>query len=611
MTEQAKGSIERISGPLVVVTGLEGASMHELVRIGPQKLYGEIIEIKAGHYSVQVYEETDGLTPGDVVEPVRMPLSVELGPGLMAGIYDGVQRPLDKLAAQTGEFIIRGAEAKALDRDKRWSFQATRKPGDHVVAGDIIGTVQETQLVEHRIMVPVGVSGELTHVESRECTVEETVAVVKTDTGEVQLSMIQHWPVRTSRPVRKRLRPHTPLVTGQRILDMLFPLTKGGTACVPGPFGSGKTVVQHQLAKWADADIIVYVGCGERGNEMADVLLEFPELTDPRSGRPLVERTVLVANTSNMPVAAREASIFTGITMAEYFRDMGYDVALMADSTSRWAEAMREMSGRLGEMPGEEGYPAYLSSRMAGFYERAGNAYVLGSDDDRRGSVSVIGAVSPPGGDLSEPVVQATLRVVRVFWGLDDRLASQRHFPAINWLNSYSLYQDVLDGHCNENVSPDWKKNRVEAMALLQRESELEEIVRLVGMDALSVSDRLILQSSRMIREDFLHQNAFDPVDTYTSLPKQFHMLDLIITFHHEARKVLEGDGVDFDELLKLPVLERIARAKLIDEHDIDLGAEFAKLKEELVSQVSGVGGKHEQPAEEEESPSAATGKKE
>lgn len=613
MIEQAKGSIERISGPLVVAIGLEGASMHELVRIGPQRLFGEIIEVKSGHYSVQVYEETDGLTPGDVVEPLRMPLSVELGPGLMSGIYDGVQRPLDKLAAQTGEFIIRGAEAQALDRDKRWSFQATRKPGDHVIAGDVVGTVQETQIIEHRIMVPVGVSGELTHVESRECTVEETVAVVKTDTGEVQLSMMQHWPVRTPRPVRKRQRPHTPLVTGQRILDMLFPLTKGGTACVPGPFGSGKTVVQHQLAKWADADVIVYVGCGERGNEMADVLREFPELTDPHSGRPLVERTVLVANTSNMPVAAREASIFTGITMAEYFRDMGYDVALMADSTSRWAEAMREMSGRLGEMPGEEGYPAYLSSRIAGFYERAGNACVLGSDEEQRGSVSIIGAVSPPGGDLSEPVVQATLRVVRVFWGLDDRLASQRHFPAINWLNSYSLYQDVLDRHCDENVSPDWKKNRISAMALLQRESELEEIVRLVGMDALSVSDRLILQSSKMIREDFLHQNAFDPVDTYTSLPKQFHMLDLIITFHNEAHKVLEGDGVDFDELLKLPALERVARAKLIDEHDIDISAEFAKIKEELVSQVSGVGGKHEESVEEEveEGVSASTEKTE
>ena len=600
MTEQAMGAVERISGPLVVAKGLTGTKMNELVRIGRQRLFGEIIEVKSGEYSVQVYEETDGLKPGDRVEAAGMPLSVELGPGLITGIYDGVQRPLDKLAAQSGHFIARGAEARALDREKRWNFQPTRKPGDHVVAGDLIGTVKETPIVEHRVMVPPGVSGQLTHIESKECPVDETVAIVKTETGEVQLSMMQSWPVRTARPVRKRLRPHTPLVTGQRILDMLFPITKGGTACVPGPFGSGKTVVQHQLAKWADADIIVYVGCGERGNEMADVLLEFPELADPRSNRPLVERTVLVANTSNMTVAAREASIFTGITMAEYFRDMGYDVALMADSTSRWAEAMREMSGRLGEMPGEEGYPAYLSSRIAGFYERAGNAYVLGSDEERRGSVSIIGAVSPPGGDLSEPVVQATLRVVRVFWGLDDRLASQRHFPAINWLNSYSLYQDVLDKHCDAEVSPDWKKNRIEAMALLQRESELEEIVRLVGMDALSVTDRTILQSAKMIREDFLHQNAFDAVDTYTSLPKQFHMLDLILTFHHHAREVLEH-GADFEALIKLDVLEKVARAKLIDEHDTDIPAEFARIKEELVSQIKALakGATDDEPSED------------
>ncbi len=588
MSEQAKGVVEKISGPLVVARGLDGTKMHELVRIGPQRLFGEIIEVRSGDYSVQVYEETDGLKPGDEVKPERMPLSVELGPGLITGIYDGVQRPLDKLAGQSGQFIARGAEAAALDREKKWQFKATRKAGEKVVGGDIIGKVQETPVVEHRIMVPPGLSGELARIESKECTVEEPVAILKTEKGEVELKMMQRWPVRTARPVKQRMRPDEPLVTGQRILDMLFPLTKGGTACVPGPFGSGKTVVQHQLAKWADSDIIVYVGCGERGNEMADVLLEFPELADPRSGRPLMERTVLVANTSNMPVAAREASIFTGITMAEYFRDMGYNVALMADSTSRWAEAMREMSGRLGEMPGEEGYPAYLASRIAGFYERAGSSRLLGSDESRRGSVSIIGAVSPPGGDLSEPVVQATLRVVRVYWGLDDRLASQRHFPAINWLNSYSLYQEVLDRHCNEKVSPEWKKNRVEAMALLQRESELEEIVRLVGMDALSVTDRLILQSSKMIREDFLHQNAFDAVDTYSSLEKQFGMLDLILTFYHEAGKAL-GDGVEFDEFLKLPVLEKIARAKLMDEHEGDIKSALGKIREEVVEEVSGL----------------------
>ena len=605
MSEQATGKVEKISGPLVVARGLAGTKMHELVRIGPQRLFGEVIEVKGGDYSVQVYEETEGLKPGDLVESARMPLSVELGPGLIMGIYDGVQRPLDKLAAQSGQFIARGAEAAALDRSRRWKFRATRKAGEKVVGGDIIGTVQETPVVEHRIMVPPGLSGELVQIESKECTVEETVAVLRTETGEIPLSMMQRWPVRTARPVRQRLRPHAPLVTGQRILDMLFPLTKGGTACVPGPFGSGKTVVQHQLAKWADADIIVYVGCGERGNEMADVLLEFPELADPRSGRPLMERTVLVANTSNMPVAAREASIFTGITMAEYFRDMGYDVALMADSTSRWAEAMREMSGRLGEMPGEEGYPAYLASRLAGFYERGGNAKVLGSDEGRRGSVSIIGAVSPPGGDLSEPVVQATLRVVRVFWGLDDRLASQRHFPAINWLNSYSLYQDVLDGYCNEKVSPEWKKNRVEAMALLQRESELEEIVRLVGMDALSVADRTILQAAKMIREDFLHQNAFDAVDTYTSLGKQFGMLDAILTFYREARAAL-AKGAEFEEVLKLGVLEKITRAKLIDEHATDIAAELRQMKEEVVREIRALAIKAERTeAEEPEEESA------
>jgi len=579
--------VEKVSGPLVVARGLAGAKMLEMVRVGEQALFGEIIEIKGDRYFIQVYEETDGVGPGDPVSPSGRPLSVELGPGLIQSIYDGVQRPLDKLKARFGDYVVRGADLPALDRERKWAFEPAVKPGDEVGPGDVLGTVQETNLVLHRIMVPPGIEGKVAEIEAREAAVEETVAVIQTESGPVEVSMLQRWPVRRSRPVKRRLAPTVPLVTGQRILDMLFPLVKGGTACVPGPFGSGKTVVQHQLAKWADADIVVYVGCGERGNEMTDVLLEFPELKDPRSGRPLIERTVLVANTSNMPVAAREASIFTGITMAEYFRDMGYDVALMADSTSRWAEAMREISGRLGEMPGEEGYPAYLTSRVASFYERSGYCEVLGSDG-RRGSVSLIGAVSPPGGDLSEPVVQATLRVVRVFWGLDDRLASQRHFPAINWLTSYSLYQGEVDQYCRREIHEKWADNRIEAMSLLTREAELEEIVRLVGVDALSVADRLTMQVAKMIREDFLHQNAFHEVDTYTSLEKQFLMLDAILEFYHRAREAVEA-GASIEEIITLPVLERIARAKYLSEEDGVPADAFAHLKEETAKQVAGL----------------------
>jgi len=585
-----EATVKKVSGPLVIAVGLEGARMYELVHVGPNKLFGEIIEIRGKEYSIQVYENTDGVTPGDPVEPTGMPLSVELGPGLIRSIYDGVQRPLDKIRAMEGDFIVRGTQAPALDREKQWHFTPVAKAGDKLHAGDILGTVQETDVIEHRIMVPPNVAGTLKDIKELDGNVETTIAVLDSDGKKIELNMLQRWPVRQARPIGKRLRPDTPLVTGQRILDMLFPLAKGGTACVPGPFGSGKTVVQHQLARWADAEVIVYVGCGERGNEMTDVLIEFPELKDPKSGKALIERTVLVANTSNMPVAAREASVFTGITMAEYFRDMGYNVAMMADSTSRWAEAMREISGRLGEMPGEEGYPAYLTSRIAGFYERAGAANLLATDE-RKGSVTLIGSVSPPGGDLSEPVVQATLRVVRVFWGLDDRLASQRHFPAINWLTSYSLYQSIVDAFGNKEVRPEWQKNRTEAMALLQREAELEEIVRLVGMDALSPADRLTLQAAKMIREDFLHQNAFDDIDTFTSLEKQFMMLDAILEFHKQARTVIEA-GVPFDKLLELDVLEEISRSKLLKEPEGKPPTEeLDGLKKKVVEQVTALAG--------------------
>ena len=573
-----EGKIIRVSGPLVVATGLAGTRMYEMVRVGELKLFGEVIEVRGDEYSIQVYEETEGLGPGDPVFPTGDPLSVELGPGLVVQIYDGVQRPLDILSKEFGNYIVRGAEKPALIRTKKWHFTPRVKAGAEVGPGDILGVVQETKVVEHRIMVPLDVKGKVVEITEKDATIEEVIAKIKTDSDEKQITMLQKWPVRQGRPVTKKFAPAVPLITGQRVLDMLFPMTKGGTACVPGPFGSGKTVVQHQLAKWADAEIIVYVGCGERGNEMTDVLLEFPELKDPRTGEPLMQRTVLVANTSNMPVAAREASVFTGITMAEYYRDMGYNVALMADSTSRWAEAMREMSGRLEEMPGEEGYPAYLASRIASFYERSGRVQCLGADK-REGSLSIIGAVSPPGGDLSEPVVQATLRVVKVFWGLDANLAYSRHFPAINWLTSYSLYQHVVDQYCDKEVAAGWSKVREQAMSVLQREAELEELVRLVGMDTLAHEDRLLLQAARMIREDFLHQNAFIDVDTYTSLEKQFRMLSLIINYYRKAQECLKA-GVPLAELTKIPSLEGVARAKLVPE------AEMATL-DELDKQIA------------------------
>jgi len=601
MTKDEAGRIIKVSGPLVVAVGLEGTRMHEVVRVGEQRLFGEVIEIRGEEHSIQVYEETEGLGPGDPVVRTEMPLTVELGPGMIGTIFDGVQRPLEDIRESAGDFITRGIDIPALDREKKWRFVPDKKPGDRVTAGDVVGHVDETQAIVHRILVPPGVQGRIAAIEEKDATIEETVVVLETDDGEYELTMLQRWPVRQARDVAERIPPSEPLVTGQRVLDTLFPVAKGGTACVPGPFGSGKTVVQHQLAKWADADLIVYVGCGERGNEMTDVLLEFPKLQDPRTGRPLFERTVLVANTSNMPVAAREASVFTGIAMAEYFRDMGYDVAMMADSTSRWAEAIREISGRLEEMPGEEGYPAYLGSRIAGFYERAGRVVCLGSDG-RKGSISLIGAVSPPGGDLSDPVVQATLRVVRVFWGLDDRLASERHFPAISWLSSYSLYRGAIDRHVGETIGPDWQKNRTEASALLQREAELEEIVRLVGMDALSDSDRLVLQAAKMIREDFLHQNAFMAIDTYTSLEKQFKMLRAIVHYHHKCREALAADA-DIEKLLELPVLEPIARAKLLPEDQLDqLDAILNEIDEQVGAAAEGRNRKESADTEGQES---------
>lgn len=576
-----QGEVVKVSGPLVVARGLSGARMYEMVRVGEARLFGEIIEIRGGDCSIQVYEETEGIGPGQPVYRTGEALSVELGPGLIRSIYDGVQRPLDKLSAQFGDYIVRGAESPALDRNTIWEFVPVANLGDAVQPGDVLGTVKESKLVVHRIMVPVGIEGRVTKIGPVSGNVDTVVAVIETKEGPKEITMVQRWPVRQPRPVLRKLPPVEPMTTGQRVLDMLFPLTKGGTACVPGPFGSGKTVVQHQLAKWANANIVVYVGCGERGNEMTDVLMEFPELKDPESGEPLMERTVLIANTSNMPVAAREASVFTGITIAEYFRDMGYSVALMADSTSRWAEAMREMSGRLEEMPGEEGYPAYLGSRIASFYERAGSVMCLGSDE-RKGALSIIGAVSPPGGDFSEPVVQATLRVVKVFWGLDDKLAFARHFPAINWLTSYSLYQDVVDRYANEHLNPAWQENRRRAMAILQREAELDELVRLVGMDALPANDRLLMQAAKMIREDFLHQNAFDDRDTYTSLPKQFKMIDTILHYYDKAQPAL-AEGVALNRLLSLPVLEQIARAKLIPEDQL---SQFDQIKDAITKEI-------------------------
>ena len=557
----SKGTIKKVAGPLVIAKGMRDANMFDVVRVSEKRLIGEIIEMHGDEASIQVYEETSGLAPGSPVESTGEPMSVELGPGLIGSIYDGIQRPLDDIMKISGNNLERGVEVPSLKRELKWEFIPQAKVGDNVVAGDILGTVQETEIVTHKILVPPGFVGTVKDIRGGKYTVTETVAVLETPDGrEVPLQLMQRWPVRRGRPYQKKLSPQMPLVTGQRVIDTFFPIAKGGVAAVPGPFGSGKTVVQHQLAKWAEADIVVYIGCGERGNEMTDVLNEFPELKDPKTGYSLMKRTVLIANTSDMPVAAREASIYTGITIAEYFRDMGYSVALMADSTSRWAEALREMSGRLEEMPGEEGYPAYLGSRLAQFYERAGRVVTLGSGE-REGTLSVIGAVSPPGGDISEPVSQATLRIVKVFWGLDSTLAYKRHFPAINWLTSYSLYLDTLEPWFSKTMAQDWVGLRTELMGLLQDEAELEEIVQLVGMDALSSPDRLKLEAARSIREDFLHQNAYDDIDTYTPLPKQYAMMKLILSFYDRSRAALE-DGVDIEALVALPVREAIGRFK-------------------------------------------------
>ena len=563
------GKISKIAGPLVVATGMREANMFDVVRVSDSKLIGEIIEMHGDRASIQVYEETSGLGTGEPVESTGEPLSVELGPGLIEGIFDGIQRPLEKIRELVGNSLVRGIEVPALDRDKKWHFVPKVKPGDKVVGGDILGTVQETEIVEHRIMVKPGVVGTVKAIAEGDYTVTEHIGSIETANGdELPVTLMQKWPVRRGRPFEKKLAPNVPLVTGQRVVDTLFPIAKGGVAAIPGPFGSGKTVTQHQLAKWAEADIVVYIGCGERGNEMTDVLNEFPELIDPHTGKSLMERTVLIANTSDMPVAAREASIYTGITIAEYFRDMGYSVALMADSTSRWAEALREMSGRLEEMPGEEGYPAYLGSRLAQFYERAGRVVSLGSDG-REGALSVIGAVSPPGGDISEPVSQATLRIVKVFWGLDSALAYKRHFPAINWLTSYSLYADSLGSWFNDNVSEEWTSLRARLMALLSDEASLDEIVKLVGMDALSPTDRLKMETARSIREDFLHQLAFHEVDTYSSLRKQYLMMKLVLRFYDGSLDALKK-GADIEKLVSIPSRESIGRFKYVPEKDIE-----------------------------------------
>lgn len=563
------GKISKIAGPLVVATGMREANMFDVVRVSDSKLIGEIIEMHGDRASIQVYEETSGLGTGEPVESTGEPLSVELGPGLIEGIFDGIQRPLEKIRELVGNSLVRGVEVPALDREKKWHFVPKVKAGDKVVGGDILGTVQETEIVEHRIMVKPGVVGTVKSIAEGDYTVTEQIGSIETSNGEeLPVTLMQKWPVRRGRPFEKKLAPNVPLVTGQRVVDTLFPIAKGGVAAIPGPFGSGKTVTQHQLAKWAEADIVVYIGCGERGNEMTDVLNEFPELIDPHTGKSLMERTVLIANTSDMPVAAREASIYTGITIAEYFRDMGYSVALMADSTSRWAEALREMSGRLEEMPGEEGYPAYLGSRLAQFYERAGRVISLGSDG-REGALSVIGAVSPPGGDISEPVSQATLRIVKVFWGLDSALAYKRHFPAINWLTSYSLYADSLGSWFNENVSDEWTTLRARLMALLSDEASLDEIVKLVGMDALSPTDRLKMETARSIREDFLHQLAFHEVDTYSSLRKQYLMMKLVLRFYDGSLDALKK-GADIEKLVSIPSRESIGRFKYVPEKDIE-----------------------------------------
>ena len=583
------GTIIKVSGPLVVAEGLSDANVSDVVRVGSQRLIGEILNMSGDKASIQVYEETSGLGPGAVVETTGMPMSVELGPGMLENIYDGIQRPLPEIREMSGASISRGTDVPALNRSKKWDFVPTAKAGDKLSGGDVIGTVQETSAISHKIMVPPGLSGTLLSVEEGSLTVTDTVAVLEDEKGvKHELSMMQRWPVRINRPYARKFVPSRPMNSGQRIIDTLFPIAKGGTAAVPGPFGSGKTVVQHQLAKWSDVDIVVYIGCGERGNEMTDVLMEFPELTDPRNGEPLMKRTVLIANTSDMPVAAREASIYTGITIAEYFRDMGYDVAVLADSTSRWAEALREMSGRLEEMPGEEGYPAYLASRIAQFYERAGCVECLGADG-RQGSVTAIGAVSPPGGDISEPVSQATMRIVKVFWALDSSLAYARHFPAINWLTSYSLYLDTLAPWYSKEFGPKYMTNRDKAMHILQEENELQEIVRLVGQDALGAADRLTMETAKMLREDFLQQNAFVDEDAYSSYGKQFELMDLILSFDEMSRAALEK-GADMKALFAIPSKARIGRAKMAapDRYKEEYAGILADMKKEIDAIIEG-----------------------
>ena len=583
------GKVTKVSGPLVVAEGLADANVSDVVRVGRQRLIGEILNMTGDSASIQVYEETSGLGPGAEVETTGMPMSVELGPGMLDNIYDGIQRPLPEIRAIAGETIARGTEVPALNRTKLWDFVPVASAGDKLVAGDVLGTVQETSAINHKIMVPNGIEGELVSIGSGEHVVDDVIAVIRGKDGkEHELTMIQRWPVRIARPYLKKYVPARPMNSGQRIIDTLFPIAKGGTAAVPGPFGSGKTVVQHQLAKWSDVDIVVYIGCGERGNEMTDVLMEFPELRDPRNGEPLMKRTVLIANTSDMPVAAREASIYTGITIAEYFRDMGYDVAVLADSTSRWAEALREMSGRLEEMPGEEGYPAYLASRIAQFYERAGVVECMGSDE-RKGSVTAIGAVSPPGGDISEPVSQATMRIVKVFWALDSSLAYARHFPAINWLTSYSLYLDNLGAWYEDQFGPAYMENRNKAMSILQEESELLEIVRLVGQDALSANDRLTMETAKMVREDFLQQNAFVDDDAYSSYAKQYRLLDTILKYDEYAREALVK-GAEIDRLFKIGAKEKIGRAKMIpqDRFEDEYDAIVAEMKAQIDEATAG-----------------------
>ena len=585
------GKIVKVSGPLVVATGLEDANMADVVRVGEQRLIGEILTMNGDSASIQVYEETSGLGPGAAVESTGSPLSVELGPGIIENIYDGIQRPLEVIMKQTGKNTLeRGVEVPALDREKLWDFGPVAKPGDKVTGGDILGTVQETAVVLHKIMVPPRLSGTVESIQAGKFNVTQTVAVLKKDDGsKVELTMTQKWPVRVGRPYKHKYPPKAPLLSGQRIVDTLFPVAKGGTAAIPGPFGSGKTVMQHQLAKWSDVDIVIYIGCGERGNEMTDVLREFPELQDPRTGESLMKRTVLIANTSDMPVAAREASIYTGITIAEYFRDMGYHVAVIADSTSRWAEALREMSGRLEEMPGEEGYPAYLSSRLAQFYERAGMVECLGSDDERRGSLTAVGAVSPPGGDLSEPVSQATMRIVKVFWALDASLAYRRHFPAINWLNSYSLYLDSLKPWFDEHLGKEFLQNRERAMNILQEEASLNEIVQLVGKDALSPNDQLTLETAKMLREDFLQQNSFMDIDNYSSYDRQEKLMAMILEYDKLCRAAI-AKGAAASALFDIPARERIGRAKSVPEAEYPMV--YEAIRKDMADQIDAAAAK-------------------